>query len=122
MQYDPFVPIPGVNVTEVETGRQVQTGEDGRFTIEVLGPGSTLRFSHVGFDWDTIKVSELGSYFELYPSSTMLDDVNVDGPKKPSGFPWIALGILGVLGVAIARSGSGKKTGKPQGTIKKVTV
>lgn len=123
LQYDPFTPIPGVNVKEVATGRTAQTDADGRFSIEVSNLNSVLRFSHVGYDYDEYTAAEVleYSYITLYPDSTMLDEVIVNKPKTEVKIPWVGLGIATVLAFAIGRAVN--KSNKPTAQKpKKITI
>jgi hypothetical protein len=103
--------IANANIIELQTGNSVQANEDGYFEINVSDLNNDLRFSHAGYDYDTLKASEFKSYIELYPST--LDQVVVTNNSKSSsnGIFWF-IGGLAALFAYSKISSSDKKTPK----------
>lgn len=95
-----MVVLPSVNVFELGTNNSTQTNADGRFTINVANEKSQLRFTHQGYDYDTVDAGYFNkmSYFNLYKNKTNLQDVNIIIPNKASSNLW--LWILGFGTVA----------------------
>jgi len=92
-----MVIMPDVNVFELGTKNSTRTNSDGKFTINVANAKSQLRFSFVGYDYDTVDADYFikNSYLELYPSKTALADVTISPKKKGDNtFFWI-LAIIG---------------------------
>jgi hypothetical protein len=106
--------IESVNVFEIGTTNSTQTDVDGRFTLtKVASSNSDIRFTHVAYDYDTVKASYFDkmSYLQLYPNSNDLGTVSVGGqikPKTNSNSIWIILAILGIGLYAVS-----KKDAKP---------
>lgn len=98
--------IPFANVIVLNENKSTAADADGKFTIKANSENSELRFSHAGFDYDTITVKEFNKlgYFNLFPSS--LPGVVVINPtKKKNDSTWLwLLGItgLGFIGYKLA--------------------
>jgi TonB-dependent starch-binding outer membrane protein SusC len=116
--------IEGVNVFELGTQNSTQTDKDGRFTLsKVASANSDIRFTHVGYDYDTVKASYFDkmTYFNLYPNSTELNPISVGGhvvtkPKDYTNWLLIALGLLGIY--AITKNINSNQKPKPTTTKK----
>ena len=96
--------IAGANITEVGTNKSTSTDKDGQFTIEVASSSSQLRITHVGYDYDTVSVSDFNKlgYWQIYYAPETLPDANVTagpGASKSSNMllPIIALVLIGAL-------------------------
>lgn len=103
--------LPGTNVYEVGTTNAVSTDANGKFLINVAGPSSELKFSFIGYDYDTYVASQInGEKVYLYPSTTEISEVEVPNPykKKDNTIWW----VLGALGIGIIAYKIGKE--KPQ--------
>lgn len=103
--------IPFANVIEVGTNNTTTTDVDGKFTINVASAASQIKFSHAGYDYDTITAGEFNSYYELYPSE--LPGVTVYGTgKKDTTLLWILGGIafIGVMAMIIHQAEPKKPT------------
>jgi hypothetical protein len=87
--------IPNVNIEVVGENRFVKTDTSGKFKIIFHTGNELLRFSHVGYDFDTISVSEFKKtgYIELYPPS--LNDVTITNNHTKKDNTWLF--ILGVV-------------------------
>ena len=108
--------LTDVNVTNLENGKTTRTDAAGRFAIDVASGETLLKFTHVGFDYDTFKAKDIKSVVELYPST--LGEVNVQGTKKDSSndsFLWL-------FGAAALYFGAKKIFGKKTSQPRKVTI
>lgn len=107
--------LDNVIVTNLSTGKTTTTDAAGRFAIDVASGETQLRFSKVGYDYDTFKAKDIQSYVELY-RNTNLDEVNVVNHAKSDNTGWWLLGsFLFALG---AKKLFGKKKPQPR----KVTI
>lgn len=102
--------IPYANVVVVDENRSITADKDGKFSIQVNSQNSILQFSHAGYDYDTITVSEFNNlgYINLYSAS--LEPVNVTNNYKSSKVALIALGIGALI---ILANTLRKRTPKP---------
>lgn len=94
--------IPNANIEVVGENKFTTADASGQFEIYANSENSMLKFSHVGFDYDTISVAEFKQlgYIELYPTSLDGDFVVYNNYKKPDNtFLWI-MGILAAVTVA----------------------
>ena len=95
--------ISGVNVTEVGTTNGTTTDKDGQFSIQVSSSAAQLKFSHVGYDYDTVSIADFNKlgYWQIYYAPETLPDVNVNGTgvKKSSNMilPILALVVIAAL-------------------------
>ena len=95
--------ISGVNVTEVGTTNGTTTDKDGQFSIQVSSSAAQLKFSHVGYDYDTVSIADFNKlgYWQIYYAPETLPDLNVNGTgvKKSSNMilPIIALVFIAAL-------------------------
>ena len=110
LEYDVMTPIVGANVVEIGTNNKTTTDADGKFTINVSSGASTLKFSHVQYDFDTVLVSEFNSYYELYLASNP-EVVVHNGYTKQNSTALIIVAALAVL-TAIGVIATGKKPTK----------
>lgn len=98
--------IPFANIVVVNENKSTAADADGKFTIKANSENSQLRFSHAGFDYDTITVKEFNKlrYINLFPSS--LPEVVVINPtkkKKDNTLFWVlGLSVLGFIGYKMA--------------------
>lgn len=92
--------ISDANITNLTTGHNFRSDEDGRFSIPAA-PGDDLRFSHAAYEPLEIKASQFnGSYVQLQPF--MLDEVTVPGytgndAKKTDRTLWYVFGALAAI-------------------------
>ncbi len=120
--------LSNVNVTEVGTSNSTITNSSGEFTLQnVKSSNSDIRFSSVGFDYDTIKASffDTNDYFQLYHSTTELADVTVssaNSTKSKDNTMWYLLGILAALGIYMANKKENKPTAKKAALKKPIKV
>ncbi len=105
-------PIGFANVEDLGTGKKVTADEFGAFAIDVAGTNSQLRFSHAGFDYDTISAGDFNSYIELFPSSLSEVVINNNYKKSDNTLVWILGGALAIIAV--------RSLSKPQS--KKITL
>ncbi len=70
------MPLPGVNVIEKGTTNGIQTGFDGRYTINIQG-GRELSFSYLGFNNKTIPIHSSSIDVKLDESLKSLEEVVV---------------------------------------------
>ena len=110
--------LDGVNVVEVATGKTTTTDAAGRFSINVASGDSLLRFSHVGYDFDTFAAKDIKSIVYLY--STQLNDVNVvsHAPATASNNNT----FLYLIGLAVVGFVGKKMFGKKKPQPRKVTI
>ena len=54
---DQNLPIPGVNIVEVDQAGGTVTSMEGTYTLKVKSPKSTLRFSYIGFKSMTVEIN-----------------------------------------------------------------
>jgi hypothetical protein len=109
-----FKILPNVNVTVVGENGSTITDENGKFSVNVNSLNSQIRFSLVGYDYDTYAAKDVQnmSYINLYPSTIVLPDVNVPGTKSSSSiWAWV-LGGFALLGIAVMTSKKNDKTVK----------
>lgn len=92
LEYDVLTPIVDANVIEVGTNNKTTTDLDGKFTINVSSGASTLKFSHVQYDFDTVLASDFNSYYELYLASNQ-------GPVVHNGYTKANTKLLSVLAI-----------------------
>ncbi len=113
-----MIAIENANVMDLATNFTVQTKADGSFILPIGDLNDIIKFSFVGYDFDTIKASDFNGIFQIYHSSTTLDDVVIQ-PKVPAPssniLGWLVGGILAATAIAHF---SNKKEDKP----KKVTI
>lgn len=95
--------IANVNITEVETGQQVQSNADGYFEITVSNMNNTLKFAHAGYDYDTIRAADFQSYIELGISS-LPEAVVTNNSKPKNDNTLLYVGIAAVAFIAIAKT------------------
>lgn len=76
--------LANVNVQNLNTGFTVQSNDDGYFEIPVNAMTDQLRFSHIGYDYDTIAAGDFNSYIELYPGSIVLPEIVIGANPKPT--------------------------------------
>jgi hypothetical protein len=98
--------IPNVNVVVLNENRSTTADVDGKFSVKVNSENSQLRFSHAGYDYDTISVKEFKKlgYINLFPPS--LPEIIIPNPytkKTDNTWLWL-LGIsgLGFIGYKLA--------------------
>lgn len=100
--------IPNVNVVVLNENRSTTANIDGKFSIKVNSENSQLRFSHAGYDYDTISVKEFNKlgYINLLPPT--LPEIIIPNPytntkKTDNTWLWL-LGIsgLGFIGYKLA--------------------
>lgn len=108
--------LTDVNVTNLENGKTTRTDAAGRFAIDVASGETLLKFTHVGFDYDTFKAKDIKSVVELYPST--LNEVNVQGTKKDTSDN----SLLWILGLGALFFGGKKLFGKKTPQPRKVTI
>ncbi|GAB3930597.1 SusC/RagA family TonB-linked outer membrane protein [Mucilaginibacter myungsuensis] len=73
------LPMPGVTVKNVTTGKAVQTDVNGKFTLEA-GPEDSISISFLGYQTATQKVgTQTALNFKLVPAQTELKEVKVVG-------------------------------------------
>lgn len=70
------VPLPGVNITVVETSSGTTTDFDGKYAIE-LEQGNVLKFSSVGFEDQEVTVADGDVVDVVMKTGTALDEVVV---------------------------------------------
>lgn len=101
--------LPNVIVTVLDENRETITDENGHFTIIANSSNSQLRFSLLGYDYDTISAGEFNQIgrIELYPSTTDLPEVIVNNNAKSSNAGLFA--VLGVLAIGLIALASRKK-------------
>ena len=89
--------IPFANVVVVGENRSTSADADGKFSIQVNGLTSILRFSHAGYDYDEVSASEFAKfgYINLFPTS--LDEASVTNNYHKTDTT-----LLWILGIAIA--------------------
>ena len=105
--------LPNVTVEAVGEYKNTTTDESGRFSINVASPASQLKFSHVGFDYDTVSITQFqqdGNLMLLFPASNELPEVVIYNNSKSSNSGWI-IGLIALLGIG-ALALSGKKSTK----------
>lgn len=73
-------PMPGVNILEKGTVNGAMAGADGRYTITVAGPSSTLVYSFVGYSTQEVAVASQSSIdVTLVESALALQEIVVVG-------------------------------------------
>jgi len=96
------VAIVGANVTNLTTNFNVITDENGNFTLPIASYDDEIKFDHVQFDYDIIKVKDYnGSTYQLFHRIQVLDDVVIDPPPKQKSsniFGWL-IAIAVTVGV-----------------------
>ena len=111
-----FEVLSNVNVYEVGTQNSTKTDPNGNFNIDVNSLNSDLKFTILGYDYDTVKADYFNkiSVLQLYPSSILLDQINVsNNPKVKSDNNYLyLLGILGLTGFIIYLSNKKPKLKK----------
>ena len=102
-----MIAIENANVMDMATNFTVQTKADGSFILPVNDLNDTIKFSFVGYDFDTIKAADFNGMFQIYHSTTTLDEVVIhQEPKAPvvktsSNFlGWIVGGVLVAMAIA----------------------
>lgn len=107
--------LPNVTVEAVGEYKNTTTDESGRFSINVASPASQLKFSHVGFDYDTVSITQFqqdGNLMLLFPASNELPEVIIHNNGKPkSSNSGLIIGLIALLGIG-ALALSGKKSTK----------
>lgn len=85
--------ISNVNVEVVGENKSTIANNNGEFNIVAASLNSILRFSHAGYDYDEISVSEFNKlgYINLWPSTTELEEVGITNNSKNSSnlLAWI---------------------------------
>lgn len=121
-------PFADVNVTAISGS--TKTDQYGNFTIDVPGPKTDLKFTHIGYFYDTVpadyftKASSLQLTLDTF---NVLDEVVIQGiTKKPTDNTiWWVLG-LGTLAAVVYAKMKGTTTtkalGKPKTVRKHVKV
>lgn len=108
--------LDGVNVVELLTGKTTTTDAAGRFSINVASKDSLLKFSHVGYDYDTFAAKDITSIVYLY--STQLPDVNVTNHATAKSNNTIAYLLAAGLAFIVGKKIFGKAKPQPR----KVTI
>lgn len=102
-----MIAIENANVMDLATNFTVQTKADGSFILPIGDLNDIIKFSFVGYDFDTIKASDFNGKFQIYHSTTTLDDVVIQqNPKAPVAPPssnilgWLVGGVLVTMAIA----------------------
>jgi hypothetical protein len=102
LDFNTNLPVENVNVfyknnTQIGT----TTNADGKFSLQAV-PNEDIVFSHVGFQNETYKASQIEAVEYMMPETNLLDEVVVFAKKKKN---WFIAGLL-ALGIIVVSSNS----------------
>lgn len=93
------------NVFEENTTVSAQCDENGNFTMFTTGLSNNLRFTHVGYDYDTVSISDFqkNPKMILFPSNNVLEAAVFTSPKpkpetKTTNWWWLLLLPVAYIG------------------------
>ncbi len=111
----PFASVQEVSVLGIPTGKGVDTGEDGRFTLKVSSKDSLIQTSKLGYETFVVSAYQYGKEQFMAEYTQDLDEVVITIPPKPKAKPdnsWL-LWVIGAAAVIAVFTRGGKDQVKP---------
>ncbi|HMI08737.1 MAG TPA: hypothetical protein VK528_14395 [Flavobacterium sp.] len=99
LSYDELA-LPGVLVEELYTNNSTTTDEYAKYSLNVAGPDSQIKFSKDGYSYDTYKASDITDQTVLYLENA-LNDVNLpNNYKKPDNTAlYVVIALLSLAAI-----------------------